>query len=57
MKYRVEVSYRFKKKRGGVRLGKTVEADSEDEAIDRAIEAHITAFPQRIMLQVTAERL
>lgn len=55
--YRVEVAYRFKAKKGGVRLGMTVEADSEDSAIDKAIAKHITPYPARVHLMTTAERM
>jgi hypothetical protein len=54
-KYRVEVCYRYKKAPGGVRLGMTVEAESEDDAIDKAIAKHITPFKSRVHLQTTAE--
>jgi hypothetical protein len=55
-KYRVEVCYRYKKQPGGVRLGMTMEAESEDDAIDKAIAKHITKFPSRVHLMTTAEK-
>jgi len=38
--YRVELAYRFKRKKNGVLLGMTIKAEDEGDAIDQAIAKH-----------------
>lgn len=53
--YRVELAYRFKRKKNGVLLGMTIKAEDEGDAIDQAIAKHITPYPSRVYLQCVAE--
>jgi polysaccharide pyruvyl transferase WcaK-like protein len=53
--YRVELAYRFKRKKTGVLLGMTVKAENDDAAIDQAIAQHIDPYPSRVLIQCTAE--
>lgn len=55
--YRVEVWYHYKRKKGGVCLGMTVEADSEESAIEKCVAQEITPHPSRVHLMTTATRI
>lgn len=55
-KFRVEVAYCFKRKKGGVVAGMTIEADDEESAIDKANALHIARYPDRVWLRTTAEK-
>lgn len=53
--YRVTVQYTFAKKKGGVSLGLTVKAASQEEAMDKAIAQHVTPYKARKLHAAKAE--
>jgi hypothetical protein len=55
-RYRVEIAYRFRKKKTGVLLGMTVEAENEDDAVAAAIAKHVTPYKARVLVGTTVER-
>lgn len=56
-RYRVEVGYGYKKRKGGVAMGDHVEANGEDEAERIATERHIKPYRSRVLHYVVLERL
>lgn len=53
-RFRVELAWRYRKKRAGVILGMTIEAPNATAAIKRAKDRHIRRHPSRVFLRATA---
>lgn len=53
-KFRVELVWRYRKKRGGVILGMTIDAPNSNVAVAQAKARHIKRHPARVFLKATA---